>query len=156
MIDETIQLERIGALIEKYLASFGEARIALYVFPCLEDHYDFTKFLNSFSSALKRANTRPVYSWSYDSSRGCYNLILIISGYFRHDMIDVTDAAQRLWKLHSPFPIQFVAEMPVNNTTMYQNKTRLLGIMNEMRFTSSTPQKLLPPHHRSFACSKLY
>ena len=156
MTNENDQIARINTLLEKYLISFGQARIALYVFPYLENHNDFTRFLNAFSSALRRANCRPVYSWSYDSSRGCYNMILIVNGYFRSDMTDITDAAQRIWKLYSPFPIQFVAEMPLDNATMAQDKTQLLEIMNGMAFTSSTPRRLLPPHQRSFACSKLY
>ena len=156
MTNENAQLERIRSLIEKYLTCFGQARVALYAFPCLEDHREFTRYLNAFMSSLKRANTRPVYSWSYDSCRGCYNMILIVSGYFRNDMNDVTERAQRIWSLYSPSPIQFIAEMPVDNTTMDQDKTRLLETMSGMRFPSSMPQRLLPPHQRSFACSKLY
>ena len=111
MTNENEQLERIGNLLEKYLISFGQARAAFYVFPSLENHNDFPKYLNSFTSALKRANCRPVYSWSYDAARGCYNMILIVQGYFRNNMDDVTDAAQRIWRYYSPFPIQFVAEI---------------------------------------------
>ena len=150
------QLERIGNLLEKYLISFGQARAAFYVFPSLENYYDFTRYLNSFTSALKRANCRPVYSWSYDSVRGCYNMILLVNGYFRNDMNDVTDAAQRIWKLYSPFPIQFVAEMPVDYASIEQDKIRLWEIMTVMQFSSSGPQKVLPPHQRAFACSRLY
>jgi len=156
MTNEIDQIERINTLLEKYLISFGQARIALYVFPYLENHNDFTRFLNAFSSALRRANCRPVYSWSYDSIRGCYNMMLIVSGYFRSDMTDITDAAQRIWKLYSPFPVQFVADLPVDYATIEEDKTALRGIMNGMQFTSSGPQRLLPPHQRSFACSKLY
>ena len=83
-------------------------------------------------------------------------MILIVQGYFRNDMNDVTDAAQRIWKLYSPFPVQFIAEMPVTDTSIAQDKNRLWDIMNGMQFTSSGPQKLLPPHQRAFACSKLY
>jgi len=156
MTNENAQRERINSLIDKYLTCFGQARIAFYAFPCLEDHRGFTRFLNAFTLALKRANTRPVYSWSYDSCRGCYSMILIVSGYFRNSMDDVTEAAQRIWTLYSPFPIQFVAEMPINITTMDQDKTKILEIMNGMCFITSTPQRILPPHQRSFACSKLY
>jgi hypothetical protein len=155
MTSETVQIERISTLLEKYLISFGQARVALYAFPPLENHYEFTRYLYSFSAALKRANCRPAYSWSYDSVRGCYNMILLVNGYFRNDMNDVTDAAQRIWKLYSPFPVKFIAEIPVNHATIDQDKTRLWEIMNGMQFTSSMPQRLLPPHQRSFACSKL-
>jgi hypothetical protein len=156
MTNESIQLERIGNLLDKYLVSFGQARVAFYIFPSLENYYDFTRYLNSFTSALKRANCRPVYSWSYDSIRGCYNMILLVNGYFRNDMNDVTDAAQRIWKLYSPFPIQFVAEMPIDNASIDQGKLKLFEIMNGMHFSSSGPQRVLPPHQRAFACSKLY
>ena len=156
MTTENNQLERIENLLEKYLISFGQARVAFYIFPALENYYEFTRYMNSFTSALKRFNCRPVYSWSYDSARGCYNMILIVQGYFRNDMNDVTDAAQRIWKLYSPFPVQFIAEMPITDASIAQDKTRLWEIMSGMQFTSSGPQRLLPPHQRAFACSRLY
>ena len=156
MKNETSQLERIGDLLEKYLISFGQARVAFYILPALENYYVFTKYMNSLISALKRANCRPVYSWTYDACRGCYNMIFIVQGYFRNDMNDVTDAAQRIWKNYSPFPIQFIAEMPVAESTIAMDKMKIWEIMNRMHFTSSEPQRLLPPHQRSFACSRLY
>ena len=156
MTAENTQLERINDLIDKYLTSFGRARVAFYVFPCPERHSDFRKFLNTFISALNRAICRPVYSWTYDSSRGRYNMILIVSGYFRYDMNDITEAARRIWGTYSPFPIDFVAEMPMCSDSMPQDKTTIQKIMNEMQFTSSAPQRVLAPHQRAFACSKLY
>ena len=156
MTNENNQLERIENLLEKYLISFGQARVAFYVFPALENYYEFTRYMNSFTSALKRFNCRPVYSWSYDSARGCYNMILIVQGYFRNDMNDVTEAAQRIWKLYSPFPIQFIGDLSVDYTTIEQDKMSLWEIMSGMQFTSSIPQKILPPHQRSFACSRLF
>ena len=78
MTNETVQLERIGNLLEKYLICFGKARAAFYVLPALENYYVFTRYMNAVTMALKRANFRPVYSWSYDGSRGCYNLIMIV------------------------------------------------------------------------------
>ena len=83
-------------------------------------------------------------------------MILIVQGYFRNDMNDVTDAAQRIWKLYSPFPVQFIAEMPITDASIAQDKTRLWEIMSGMQFTSSGPQPLLPSHQRAFACSRLY
>ena len=156
MTNETTQLERISNLIETYVTSFGQARIALYSFPAIENHYNFTKYMNSFTSALKRANCRPVYSWSYDSSRGCFNMILLVNGYFRNDMNDITNVAERIWKLYSPFPIQFIAEMPICSETMIQDKTMIFDVLNKMSFASSLQQRLLPAHQRAFACSKLY
>ncbi len=155
MIDETVIMERTGTLFENYLTSFGKAWVAFYCFPCLEDPNRFPRYLNALTTALKRANCRPVYSWSYDVYRGCFNLILIVSGYFRDDMNDVTDAVQRLWKLYSPFPIQFVAEMPVNYESKDQDKIRILDVMNRMQFACSPPQRVLAPYQRSFACSKV-
>ena len=156
MTNENNQLERIGNLLEKYLISFGQARVAFYVFPALENYYEFTRYMNSFTSALKRFNCRPVYSWSYDSARGCYNMILIVQGYFRNDMNDVTEAAQRIWKLYSPFPIQFIADLPMNYATIDQDKMRVFDAIHRIGFLPSSPQRLLPPHTRTFAISKLY
>ena len=156
MTNEAVQLERIGNLLEKYLICFGKARAAFYVLPALENYYVFTRYMNAVTMALKRANFRPVYSWSYDGSRGCYNLIMIVQGYFRNDMNDVTDAIQRIWKLYSPFPVQFVAETPICQESLAQDKMMLWEIMNRMQFTTSLSQRVLPAHQRAFACSKLF
>ena len=155
MINSTTQLEKINALIEQYIRMLGQARIALYIFPDLENYSEFFNFLSSFMSAIKRANCFPQYAWSHDSSRGVYNLLLIVNGYFRSDMRDVTDAAKRIWSLYSSFPIQLVAEMPICSSSIDEDKTNLSEIMNNMQFPSVTPQRLLPPHQRSFACSRL-
>ena len=156
MTKETTQLEKIGDLLDKFLFSYGKARVAFYIFPALENYYDFSKYLRSLTIALRRANCAPAHFWSYDGFRGCYNMILIVQGYFRNDMNDVTDAAQRIWKLYSPFSIQFITEMPVTDASIAQDKMRLWEIMNAMQFTSSGPQRLLPSHQRAFACSRLY
>ena len=156
MTNEISQLERIEDLVERYIISYGKARIAFYVFPSLENHYDFTKFLNSFSAALRRANCRSGYSWAYNSNLGRYNMILIVNGYFRNNMNDITDTAQRIWKLYSPFPIQFISEMPINDSSLCYDKIKIIDILNRMEFTSSNPQRLLPFHQRAFACSRLF
>ena len=156
MTNETVQLERIGSLLDKYLVSFGKARAGFYIFPALENYYAFTRYMNALTSALKRANFRPVYSWSFDGSRGCYNMIMIVQGYFRNDMNDVTDAIQRIWKLYSPYPVQFVAETPISQESLAQDKMRLWEIMNGMQFTSSGAQRVLPIYQHTFGFSKLY
>ena len=156
MTDETTQVERISSMIDAFAIAFGSARAAIYCFPNVHDHSAFVRYLGSFLSLLRRADLRPVYSWSYDAARGCYNMILIVQGYFRNNMDDVTDAAQRIWRYYSPFPIQFVAEMPVDYATLEQDKMRLWEIMNGMQFVSSGAQRVLPFHQRAFSCSRLY
>ena len=37
MTNETTQLEKIGDLLDKYLISYGKARVAFYIFPALEN-----------------------------------------------------------------------------------------------------------------------
>ena len=44
MTNETTQLEKIGDLLEKFLISYGKAKAAFYIFPALENYYDFTKY----------------------------------------------------------------------------------------------------------------
>lgn len=155
MIDGTTQLERINDLIEWYLNSFEKARIALYVFPLLEKHTDFTSYLNSFISALRRSDCRPVYSWSYDPIRLRYNLLLIVSGCFRVNMDDITCAAERIWQLYSHFPFQLVTDIPASLASLDQDKMILFNIMNKMEFIPHSPQMVLPSHQRAFACSKM-
>lgn len=156
MNKESEHFEKIGKLIEQYLSMFGQARVAFYSIPSFEAHDDYTRYMNSFTAALSRANCRPAYATSYDSNRGCYNVLLIVQGYFRNNMNDVTDAAQRIMRLYSPFPIQFIADFPMNYATIDKDKMMVFDVMNRIDFIPSNPQKLLPPHTRTFACSKLY
>ena len=156
MTNDIAMLERISDLVENYLYRLGKAWVAFYIFPNLENHYDFARFVRLFMMSLKRAICCPGYLWSYDSNKGCYYLILLVNGCFRHGMNDITDTAQRIWNRYSPFPIQFIAEMLITSETKDQDKTKILEIINGMQFVSSTPQRLLPPHHRTFACSTLY
>ena len=155
MIHNTTQHEKISQLVEWYVTSFEKARIALFVFPLLDRHTDFTSFLNSFIAALRRSDCRPVYSWSYDPIHSCYNVITIVSGHFRTNVDDITYAAERIWKLYSQFPIQMVADIPMNTLSLDQDKMNLFNVMNKMEFIPNSPQMVLPSHQRLFACSKM-
>lgn len=156
MTNAITQLEKINNLLERYLTKWGKAMIGLYSFSSPENYSDFKRFLNSFIYALRRAGCDPEYAWSYDSCRGCFNMILIISGCFRNDMNDVTDSAQRLWCQYSPFAIQFVNQILIESSTIDIKKQELMNTMSEMHFPSSEPQRLLSPHQRAFACSIMY
>ena len=156
MTNALIQLEKISNLLERYLAKWGKAMIGLYSFPSPENYSDFTRFLTTFIYALKRAGCDPEYAWSYDSCRGCFNMILIVSACFRNDMNDITDSAQRLWTPYSPFAIQFVTQILIEYRTIDIKKQELMNAMNEMHFPSSEPQRMLRPHQRAFACSIMY
>ena len=155
MINSLTQHEKISKLVEWYVNSFEKARIALYVFPLLEKHTDFTSYLNSFISTLRRADCRPVYSWSYDPIHSCYNILLIVTGHFRTNMDDITCAAERIWNLYSPCPIQMVADIPVCLSSLDQDKMKLFDVMSKMDFIPESPQMILPSHQRLFACSKI-
>ena len=155
MINSFTQHEKISQLVEWYVTSFEKARIALYVFPLLEKHTDFTSYLNSFISALRRADCRPVYSWSYDPIHLCYNVLLIVSGHFRTNMDDITNAAERIWNLYSPCPIQMVADISACLSSLDQDKMNLFNEMSKMEFIPESPQMVLPSHQRLFACSRM-
>ena len=155
MINSLTQHEKISKLVEWYVSSFEKGRIALYVFPLLEKHTDFTSYLNSFISALRRADCRPVYSWSYDLMHSCYNLLLIVNGHFRTNMDDITYAAERIWQLYSQFPLQMVSDIPVSLSSLEQDKMNLFNVINKMEFIPNSPQMVLPSHQRVFACSKM-
>ena len=155
MIKGFTQLEKISQLVEWYVTSFEKARIGLYVFPPLEKHTGFTSYLNSFISALRRADCRPIYSWSYDPIHLCYNVLLVVSGHFRTNMNDITNAAERRWNLYSPRPLQMVSDIPVCLASLDQDKMNLFDVMCKMDFIPESPQMVLPSHQRVFACSKM-
>ena len=153
--NESNPLERIGELLEQYLNMFGQARVGFYRIPFFEESESYSRYMNSFTAALNRANCRPAFAMSLDSSRGYYNILLIVQGYLRNDMNDVTDAAQRIMRLYSPFPIQFVVDLPMSYISVDQDKMKVLEVMNQIDFIPTTPQRLLPPHTRTFAISRL-
>ena len=156
MIDEAAKQERIEELVEQYVTSFGMARVGLFFLSGLKNHSDFSSFLNAFLSALRRANCRPAYSWSYDSCRDKYSLLLIVSGYFRKDMQDIYDAAIRIWSFYSICSAELVAEIPVDIESLNKDIVTIRETMNAVQFSPATSQRILPCHQRTFACSKLF
>ena len=156
MIDEAAKQERIEQLVEQYVTSFGMARVGLFFLSGLKNHSDFSSFLNAFLSALRRVNCRPVYSWSYDSCRDRYSLLLIVSGYFRTNMQDIHDAAIRIWSFYSIGSVELVAEIPVDLESLAQDIMSVRETMTAIQFSPATSQRILPCHQRTFACSKLF
>lgn len=156
MTNETTQLERISSMIDTFSTAFGSARVAIYCFPKLQDHSLFTRYLNSFLSLLRRADCRPVYSWSFDSNRSCYNLILVVNGYFRNDVQDITEAAQRIWTSYSHEPIQFITDIPVKAESLIYDKQIIFNTLISNSFFPKSPQRILNPHQRAFACSHVF
>lgn len=156
MINEVEQIEKVSTMIDAFSTSFGSARAAIYSFPKLQEHTQFTRFLNSFLTLLRRANCRPVYSWNYDSNRERYNFILIVNGYFRNDVQDITDAAQRIWSNYSPEQISFIADIPVKLDTLTSDKQHVLDALYQSSFFPNEPQRILNLHQRAFACSRLF
>ena len=156
MTNETTQLERISSMIDAFSTAFGSARVGIYRLPKIHDHTLFARYLNSFLSLLRRSDCRPVYSWSYDSNRDCYNLILVINGCFRNDMQDITDAAQRIWMTYSAEPMQFIADMPVKSNSLDYDKQKILDTLFSSSFFPTLPHRILNPHQRAFACSRVF
>lgn len=155
MIDESTKQERMEQLVEQYANSFGMARVGLFFFT-LKNHSDFTSFLNTFLSALRRTNCRPAYSWTYDSYRNRYSLLLIVNGYFRSNIQDIYEAARRICSFYSTSSVEFVTEIPVTHLSIAQDIISLREIMNEIQFSPAPQQRMLPCHQRTFACSKLF
>lgn len=156
MTNQIDQIEKVSTMIDTFSTSFGSARAAIYFFPKLQEHTQFTRFLNSFLTLLRRANCRPAYSWIYDSNREHYNFILIINGYFRNDVQDITDVAQRLWSNYSTEPINFIADIPVKLDTLASDKQHILDVLDQSSFFPNEPQRILNLHQRAFACSRLF
>lgn len=156
MTNQTTQIERISSMIDTFSTAFGSARAAIYCYPKLQDHALFAKYLGSFLSLLRRADYRPVYSWSFDSNRDCYNFILVVNGYFRTNVQDITEAAQRIWQLYSTEPIQFIADLPITADTLQNDKQRIFDVLTSSSFFPKTPQKLLSSHQRAFSCSRVF
>jgi len=149
------KVSRISTQIDSYITSLGKARIAVYQFPALSERRDFSLFLNALMANLRRAELRPVYSWSYDEVSRAYTLILLVSGYWRKDMNDVTEAMNRLWKLYSPGYMKTLADMAVNIETLDQDKAALWNVLQQAAFSPMPGARVNPYHQRQFACCRV-
>ena len=150
------KITRISQQIDDYVNSLGKAQIAVYQFPALNERRDFSLFLNALMANLRRAELRPVYSWSYDVNSEAYTLILLVNGYWRNDMNDVTEAVNRLWNLYSTGYSKKIADMAVNIETQEQDKAALWNILQQAVFSPINCARVNPFHQRQFACCRVY
>ena len=148
--------ERISNLIDSFSTPYGSARVAVYSFPILQDKLPFNQFVKIFFPLLDRVNCHHAYAWSIDSNRNCINLILIVTGYFRNDVHDITVAVQRIWNSLSNVPIQFIADIPVTYETLAVDKERILNAFVCESIFPINQQRVLDYHCRSFAISRFY
>lgn len=95
---------KIQRQLQTYIEHIGQAQIGLYRFSDIRNPEEWTGFISVINTTLSRLGQRPVHLWITSGSERI--LILIVNGYFRSTLNDVTEILQRLWarrSISSPF-----------------------------------------------------
>ena len=94
------KIDRIMQMTDNYLERFGRVLIGIYYLPPMDENWRFMRFINSLVITLRRLNLMPEYSWFMTADGGHY-LVLLLNGYFRNDLSDITPVINRLWQNQS-------------------------------------------------------
>ena len=94
------KIERIMQMTDGYLERFGRVLIGIYYLPSMAENWRFMRFINSLSITLRRLDLIPEYSWFMTADGGHY-LVLLLNGYFRNDLSEITPVINRLWQIQS-------------------------------------------------------
>ena len=94
------KIDRIMQMTNDYLERFGKVLIGIYYLPPMDENWRFMRFINSLVITLRRLDLRPEYSWFMTADGGHY-LVLLLNGYFRNDLSDITPVINRLWQNQS-------------------------------------------------------
>ena len=154
MVNDVPIEERISRMIDSFSEAYGSARVAIYSFPLLQDDSPFKYFRKTFFSLLDRTENCRSFSWIVDPCKKCVSLILLVSGYFRNDVHDISAAAHRIWSTVSNTQIQLVADIPVLPNTLARDKECILNILLSSSIFPIKHQMLMNYHQRSFAFSR--
>ena len=92
------KIERIMQMTNVYLERFGRVLIGIYYLPPMYENWRFMRFINSLSITLRKLDLMPEYYWFMTANGGHY-LVLLLNGYFRNDLSEITPVINRLWQI---------------------------------------------------------
>lgn len=148
LIDVEKVSERIRQLIKSYLLRFGRAHIGLYQFQNAAAIQDWTGYLAVTNVTLNREGLRPAYMWLREGDDVL--LLLCVSGYFRSDMDDVTDALSRLWMRRAGSGATLVGTWPANDTNAEQVILSIYQVLGRFAFMQRHAYRL-----HGYGCSSI-
>ena len=145
------KLERIMQMTDGYLERLGKVLIGIYYLPPMYENWRFMRFINSLSITLRRLDLMPEYYWFMTADGGHY-LVLLLNGYFRNDLSEITPVINRLWQIQSTNSL--IAVNCISLTTENQNyeKFRLQQFLYSCGLNQTLPQNY---HQRTFGTSRI-
>ena len=145
------KIERIMQMTDNYLERYGKVWIVIYYLPPITENWRFMVFINSLSITLRRMDLMPEYSWFMTTDGGHY-LVLLLNGYFRNDLSEVTPNVYRLWQRHSLLPLSIISCITLSTTNFDCEKVKLKQTLYSLGLNQAISQNY---HQRTFGSSRI-
>ena len=144
------KIERIMRMTDGYLERFGRVLIGIYYLPPVDENWRFMRFINSLVITLRRLDLMPEYSWFMTADGGHY-IVLLLNGYFRNDLSEITPVINRLWQIQSTNSLTTVNCISLSTENQNYEKFRLQQFLYSCGLNQLIPQNY---HQRSFGMSR--
>ena len=144
------KIDRIMQMTDNYLERYGKALIGIYYLPPITENWRFMVFINSLSITLRRMDLMPEYSWFMTADGGHY-LVLLLNGYFRNDLSEITSVLNRLWQNQNTNSLTAVNCIPISTENQNYEKFRLQQFLYSCGLNQTLPQNY---HQRTFGMSR--
>ena len=144
------KIERIMQMTDGYLKRFGKVLIGIYYLPPMTENWRFMRFINSLVITLRRLDLMPEYSWFMTADGGHY-LVLLLNGYFRNDLSEITPVINRLWQIQSTNSLTAVNCISLTTENQNYEKFRLQQFLYSYGLNQTLPQNY---HQRTCGTSR--
>ena len=144
------KIERIMQMTDGYLERFGRVLIGIYYLPTIDENWRFMRFINSLVITLRRLDLMPEYSWFMTANGGHY-LVLLLNGYFRNDLSEITPVINRLWQNQNTLPLTAVNCILLTTENQNYEKFRLQQFLYSCGLNQMISQNY---HQRTFGSSR--
>ena len=145
------KIDRIMQMTDNYLERYGKVLIGIYYLPPITENWRFMVFINSLSITLRRMDLMPEYSWFMTTDGGHY-LVLLLNGYFRNDLSEITPVINRLWHNQSINSLTTVNCIFLTTENQNYEKFRLQQFLYSCGLNQLIPQNY---HQRTFGTSRI-
>ena len=97
------------------------------------ENWRFMRFINSLSITLRRLDLMPEYSWFMTADGGHY-LVLLLNGYCRNDLSEITPGINRLWQIQNTNSLTAVNCISLTTENQNYEKFRLQQFLYSCNF----------------------
>ena len=144
------KIDRIMQMTDGYLERFGKVLIGIYYLPPMDENWRFMRFINSLSITLRRLDLMLEYYWFMTADGGHY-LVLLLNGYFRNDLSEITPVINRLWQNQNTPPLTTGNCILLTNENQNYEKFHLQQFLYSCGLNQMISQNC---HQRTFGSSR--